>query len=68
MNKPFYPRLIDLSEVAGSTRVVEVDANGAQRVVEILETTGETISDEACRPLRTRSNVIPFAASLRRVS
>lgn len=68
MNKPFYPRFVDRPEVAGLTRVVEVDANGAQRVVEILETTGETISDEACRPRRAKSNVIPFAASLRRVS
>jgi len=67
MSKPFHRTLIDLHETIHPRRVVEVDANGAQRVVEILETTGETLSDEPCRPLRITSNVIPFAASLRRV-
>jgi hypothetical protein len=68
MSKPFHRTLIDLHEALGPRRIVEVDATGAQRLVEILDTTGETISDEGCRPLYTSNNVIPFAASLRRVS
>jgi hypothetical protein len=65
MVEPIHPTILYLHEVVGPRRIVEVDANGAQRVVEILETTGETVSDETCPPPLNTSNLIPFAASLR---
>ncbi|HWA76619.1 MAG TPA: hypothetical protein VG937_29995 [Polyangiaceae bacterium] len=67
MNKPIHPPIIDLRDVLRPKRIVEVDATGAQRTIEVLETTGETIADEPCRPLSNTNKVIPFAASLRRV-
>lgn len=67
MNKPIYPTIVDRHQVIGPRRIVEVDRAETQRVIEIFETTGETISDETYPSFPRTCNVIPFAASLRRV-
>lgn len=67
MNKPFEPIVLKLHQTIRSRRIVELAADGTERVVEILETTGETIADEPCRPVQYANNVVSFAASLRRV-